>query len=114
VLEKFGVELIGANRRAIEMAEDNDLSSSRYAEPRRLNVDAMQQYVNAILRSTEVDNNNTKVILKEMKEALQSIVHTAKEIEEAEEALNENYGFSIKTEGLKKQLADLRVVSSFV
>jgi hypothetical protein len=96
---------------AIEMAEDNDLASPRYAEPRRLNVDAMQQYANAILRATEVDNNNTKVVLKEMKDSLQSIIHTAKEIESEEESLNESYGFSTKAEGLKKILADLLVRS---
>lgn len=94
---------------AIEMAEDNDLSSSRYAEPRRLNIDAMQQYVNALLRATEVDNNNTKVILKEIKESLQNIVQTAKEIEEAEEMVNENYGFAPKTDDLRKKLSDLLI-----
>jgi hypothetical protein len=114
--KKFGEIIASKNLKsslalAIEMAEDNDLSSPRYSEPRRLSVDAMQQYVNALLRATEVDNNNTKIILKEMKDSLQNIIQTAKEIEESEESLNENYGFVPKTENLRRKLSDLLIRS---
>jgi hypothetical protein len=114
--KKFGTitsakNLKAALAQAIELAEENDLASPRYSEPRRLNVDAMQQYANALLRATEVDNNNTKVILKEMRNSLEGIVQTAKEIEEAEEKINENYGFAAKTDVLRKELGDLLIRS---
>jgi hypothetical protein len=96
---------------AIELAEDNDLVTPMYSEPRRLSVDSMQKFSDALLRSTEIDNNNTKTIVKELKDCLKAILHTIGEINDEEKKLNESFGFAMKTQDLKNRINDLLVKS---
>lgn len=96
---------------AVELAEDNDLVTPMYSEPRRLSVDSMQKFSDALLRATEVDNNNTKTIIKELKDCLKGILHTIDEINSDEKKLNESFGFAMKTQDLQNRINDLLVKS---
>ena len=96
---------------AIEFAEDNDLSSPMFSEPRRLSIESMQKFSDALLRSTEIDNNNTKFILKQLKDCLMSIIQSISEIEEGKSMIKESFGFSEKAKDLRDHVQSLLVKS---
>ena len=111
----------------IDYADDNDLSDSRFAESKRLYLDALKKFAEALDRSSEIAKSKDDVILKQFKLSVSklqnSIDNIAKQAEEEEKAKNESFdsefgsedsinesiftGYKDRVKNLKKSLTNL-------
>jgi len=109
----------------IDYADDNDLLDSRYAETKRLYLDSLKKFAEALDRASEISKSKDDVIFKQFKIATtklqNSIDNIAKQAEEDAKKLNDseefNYldslnesiftGYKNRIENLKKLLTNL-------
>jgi hypothetical protein len=78
----------------IDYADDNDLGDSRFAEAKRLYLDSLKKFAEALDRSSEISKSKDDVILKQFKMSVSklqnSIDNIAKQAEAEEKAKNES------------------------
>jgi hypothetical protein len=104
----------------LDYADDNDLSNSKFYESKKLYLDALGKFCDALKRTSEISKAKDEVAIKQFKLAanklMNSIDNAAKQAEEEEKKANENldlYFFedalneSIFT-GYKDRLKDLK------
>jgi len=81
----------------IDYADDNDLLDSRYAETKRLYLDGLKKFAEALDRTSEISKSKDDVIFKQFKIATtklqNSIDNIAKQAEEDAKKLNDSEGF---------------------
>lgn len=106
----------------LDYADDNDLSDSKFYETKKLYIDAIKKFAEALNRTSEISKAKDEVVIKQFKVAsdklMRSIDNLAKQAEEEEKKANENldlYYFedqlneSIFT-GYKDRLKDLKKI----
>ncbi len=109
----------------IDYADDNDLLDSKYAETKRLYLDSLKKFCEALDRTSEISKSKDDVIFKQFKIATtklqNSIDNIAKQAEEDAKKLNDSEGFEFadslnesiftgyknRVENLKKLLTNL-------
>jgi hypothetical protein len=83
----------------IDYADDNDLADSRYAEAKRLYLESLNKFAEALDRTSEISKTKDEVIFKQFKLAtnkLQNSIDTiAKQSEEEAKKLNDSEDFDI-------------------
>jgi uncharacterized protein YihD (DUF1040 family) len=81
----------------IDYADDNDLADSRYAEAKRLYLESLHKFAEALDRASEISKSKDEVIFKQFKMSTtklqNSIDNIAKQAEEDAKKLNDNEGF---------------------
>lgn len=81
----------------IDYADDNDLLDSRYAETKRLYLDGLKKFAEALDRASEISKSKDDVIFRQFKIATtklqNSIDNIAKQAEEDAKKLNDSEGF---------------------
>jgi hypothetical protein len=104
----------------LDYADDNDLYNSKFYESKKLYLDALGKFCDALIRTSEISKAKDEVAIKQFKlsanKLMNSIDNAAKQVEEEEKKANENldlYFFddplneSIFT-GYKDRLKDLK------
>ena len=81
----------------IDYADDNDLVDSKYAETKRLYLESLHKFAEALDRTSEISKSKDEVIFKQFKLAINklqnSIDNIAKQAEEDAKKLNDNEDF---------------------
>ena len=81
----------------IDYADDNDLANSKYAEAKRLYLESLNKFAEALDRTSEISKSKDEVIFKQFKMATtklqNSIDNIAKQAEEEAKKLNDSEGF---------------------
>jgi len=81
----------------IDYADDNDLLDSRFAETKRLYLDSLKKFCEALDRASEISKSKDDVVFKQFKlsatKLQNSIDNIAKQAEEEAKKLNDSEGF---------------------
>ncbi len=109
----------------IDYADDNDLLDSRFAETKRLYLDSLKKFCEALDRASEISKSKDDVVFKQFKMSAtklqNSIDNIAKQAEEDAKKLNDSEGFEFddplnesiftgyknRVENLRKNLTNL-------
>lgn len=109
----------------IDYADDNDLADSKYAEAKRLYLESLNKFAEALDRASEISKSKDEVIFKQFKMSTaklqNSIDNIAKQAEEDAKKLNDNEefeyddiinesiftGYKRRVDNLKKLLTNL-------